>query len=299
VAARRAAAEVRETLGGLDTVVWSAGYWKHMDPSAWDLETFSRHVDVNLMGMGNVLAATLPGLVEQRHGHVVGVASVAGYRGLPGAEAYGATKAAQILLLESLRGSLSPFGVRVTTVCPGFVRTEMTEVNEFPMPFIVDPEAAGREIVDGIERGAAEVVFPWQMALLMKAARLLPARAWGCPDCRHRCQESLGGWGVTAVRIRCGCSPSSPSRGSAPPGPAARESTVVQRRSSSTAGSTFREPTQAALRVHLPSWVPALMAGLGRARGGESASADATVREPEHLSPSDSAVGPQPARGIG
>jgi short-subunit dehydrogenase len=179
VAARRAAAEVRETLGGLDTVVWSAGYWKHMDPSAWDLETFSRHVDVNLMGMGNVLAATLPGLVEQRHGHVVGVASVAGYRGLPGAEAYGATKAAQILLLESLRGSLSPFGVRVTTVCPGFVRTEMTEVNEFPMPFIVDPEAAGREIVDGIERGAAEVVFPWQMALLMKAARLLPARAWG------------------------------------------------------------------------------------------------------------------------
>lgn len=177
-ATRRAASEVREALGGLDTVVWSAGYWKQLDPADWDGDVFTRHLDVNLRGIGNVLAAVLPVLVAQGHGHVVGVASVAGYRGLPGAEAYGATKAAQILLLESLRGSLSPLGIRVTTVCPGFVRTEMTSVNSFPMPFMVEPEVAGRAIVDGIERGAVEVVFPWQMAFLMTAARFVPARVW-------------------------------------------------------------------------------------------------------------------------
>ena len=177
-ATAEAAAAVRDRLGGLDLVVWSAGTWQQFDALHWDRDAFADHVEVNLLGLNNVLAAVLPPMVEARAGHVVGIASVAGYRGLPGAEAYGATKAAQLNLLESLRASLSSQGVRVTTVSPGFVRTEMTESNSFPMPFLIDADEAARSIADGLERGSHEIVFPLRMAVLMKIAAVLPVRLW-------------------------------------------------------------------------------------------------------------------------
>ncbi|MEO5722823.1 MAG: SDR family NAD(P)-dependent oxidoreductase [Ilumatobacteraceae bacterium] len=169
---------VRAHLGGLDTVVWCAGYWKQFDATHWDREVFARHIEVNLLGLNNVLAAIIPPMIAAGSGHIAGVASVAGYRGLPGAEAYGATKAAQINLLESLRASLGARGVRVTTVCPGFVKTEMTEGNTFPMPFIIEADEAARSIADGLARARAEIVFPLPMAILMKAARFVPVRLW-------------------------------------------------------------------------------------------------------------------------
>jgi short-subunit dehydrogenase len=173
-----AAARVRERLGGIDTVVWSAGTWERFDAVRWDRQAFERQVQVNLLGLGNLLAAVLPNMVEARHGHIVGIASVAGYRGLAGAEAYGATKAAQINLLEALRASLSQHGLRVTTVSPGFVRTELTESNTFPMPFLIDPDEAARAVAAGLERGDHEIVFPLRMAVLMKVAAVLPVRLW-------------------------------------------------------------------------------------------------------------------------
>jgi short-subunit dehydrogenase len=128
--------------------------------------------------MSNSIAAVLPSMLLRRSGTIAGIASVAGYRGLAGAEAYGATKAAQINLLESLRVHLARAGVQVTTVCPGFVRTDLTAGNRFPMPFIIEADQAARSICDGLERERAEVVFPARMALLMKAARLVPTRSW-------------------------------------------------------------------------------------------------------------------------
>lgn len=175
---RRAADEVREAIGPIDTVVHAAGYWHTFTADEWLPEEFDKHVAVNLTGLGNVISATLPQMVAARHGHLVGIASVAGYRGLSGSEAYGATKAAQINLLQSMRASLAKKGVRVTTVCPGFVRTEMTETNSFPMPFIIEPEEAATWIADGIEEDKVEVVFPRRMAVAMKLARLLPERVW-------------------------------------------------------------------------------------------------------------------------
>ena len=128
--------------------------------------------------MSNAIAAVLPAMLQRRSGTIAGIASVAGYRGLAGAEAYGATKAAQINLLESLRIHLARTGVQVTTVCPGFVRTDLTASNRFPMPFIIEADHAARSICDGLERERTEIVFPARMALLMKTARLVPARAW-------------------------------------------------------------------------------------------------------------------------
>jgi NAD(P)-dependent dehydrogenase (short-subunit alcohol dehydrogenase family)/carbon monoxide dehydrogenase subunit G len=173
-----AAARVREELGPIDLAVLSAGYWKQMDPSDWDTDVFDQHIQVNLAGMSNAIAAVLPAMLQRRSGTIAGVASVAGYRGLAGAEAYGATKAAQINLLESLRIHLARTGVQVTTVCPGFVRTDLTAGNPFPMPFIIEAGQAARSICDGLERERTEIAFPTPMALLMKTARLVPARAW-------------------------------------------------------------------------------------------------------------------------
>jgi len=173
-----AAARVREELGPIDLAVLSAGYWEPMDPGDWDTGVFDRHIQVNLTGMSNAIAAVLPGMLRQRSGVIAGIASVAGYRGLAGAEAYGATKAAQINLLESLRVHVARTGVQVTTVCPGFVRTDLTAGNSFPMPFIIEAGQAAESICDGLERGRAEIVFPAPMALVMKAARLVPAGMW-------------------------------------------------------------------------------------------------------------------------
>jgi NAD(P)-dependent dehydrogenase (short-subunit alcohol dehydrogenase family) len=173
-----AAARVHEELGPIDLAVLSAGYWKQMDPADWDTQVFDQHIRVNLTGMSNSIAAVLPGMLRRHHGVIAGIASVAGYRGLAGAEAYGATKAAQINLLESLRIHIARTGVHVTTICPGFVRTDLTAGNPFPMPFIIDASQAARSICDGLERDRAEIVFPARMALLMKTARLVPARAW-------------------------------------------------------------------------------------------------------------------------
>lgn len=174
---RQAAGVVAAELGGIDIAVLSAGYWQQMGED-FDVESFNRHLQVNLTGMANCLGELIPRMKAQGAGMIVGISSVAGYRGLPGSEAYGATKAAQINLLEALRVRLRPDGIDVLTVCPGFVETEMTEQNAFPMPFIVSAEQAGRAIADGIEKRSARIVFPWQMSLLMRAARLIPDRLW-------------------------------------------------------------------------------------------------------------------------
>src|SRR5690242_21822257 len=173
-----AAARVHEELGPIDLSVLSAGYWKQMNPQDWDTEVFDQHIRVNLAGMSNAIAAVLPGMLRRHHGVIAGIASLAGYRGLAGSEAYGATKAAQINLLESLRVHIARTGVHVTTICPGFVRTDLTAGNAFPMPFIIDADQAARSICDGLERERTEIAFPAPMALLMKTARLVPARAW-------------------------------------------------------------------------------------------------------------------------
>ncbi|TDD61604.1 SDR family NAD(P)-dependent oxidoreductase [Kribbella antibiotica] len=173
-AVRRAAAQVVDELGGLDIVVLSAGYWKQL--KEFDAESFQQHLDVNLSGMAHCIEAVIP-LLEGA-GMIVGISSVAGLRGLPGSEAYGATKAAQINLLEALRVGLAPRGIDVLTVLPGFVDTEMTSDNQFPMPFMVTAPAAARMIADGIERRQARIVFPWQMGIFAKLAPLVPDRLW-------------------------------------------------------------------------------------------------------------------------
>jgi NAD(P)-dependent dehydrogenase (short-subunit alcohol dehydrogenase family) len=177
-AMRTAAARVEAELGPIDLAVLNAGTWRQMDVTAWDTELFRRHVETNLMGMVHGIDAVLPGMRRRRGGVIAGVSSVAGYRGWPSSQAYGSTKAAEINLLESLRIDLLPLGIRVLTVCPGFVRSDLTAQNTFRMPFLMEPPDAAERIADGIAREKAEIVFPLPMMLLMKATRLVPVRPW-------------------------------------------------------------------------------------------------------------------------
>jgi NAD(P)-dependent dehydrogenase (short-subunit alcohol dehydrogenase family) len=176
-----AAAGVREALGPIDLAILNAAYWQRFSVAAWDTDVLRRHFDTNVMGMVHGVEAVLADMRRRRSGTIVGTASVAGYRGLPDSEGYGASKAAEIHLLESLRLDLRPAGIRVITVCPGFVRTDLTARNTFPMPWMVDPDDAARRILDGVARGKPEIVFPLPMMLAAKAVRVLPVRAyaWG------------------------------------------------------------------------------------------------------------------------
>lgn len=178
-AVRAAAEEVTAALGGVDVAVYSAGMFRQVEIDRWDVSTIRQHLEVHVMGLANMIDAVLPGMLARRHGYIVGISSVAGYRGLPKGEAYAAAKAAQQLLLESLRADVAARGVRVVTVCPGFVSTEMTAGNDFPMPWMIQADDAARRIADGLAKGKPEIVFPVPMMVAMKLARMVPVRAWG------------------------------------------------------------------------------------------------------------------------
>lgn len=188
-ATRTAAERVQQELGPIDLAVLNAGLWEQVDVRAFDSAVVRRHLDTNVMGMVHGVEAVLPDMRRRRAGTIAGMASVAGYRGLPQSEAYGASKAAQINLLESLRIDLRSSGVGVVTICPGFVRTGLTGRNSFPMPFMLEPDDAARQICDGLERGKAEIVFPLPMMLAMKAVRLVPVRTYAWAFSLRRSQR--------------------------------------------------------------------------------------------------------------
>ncbi len=141
---------------------------------AADLQAIQDVLDINVMGMVKVFQPFLGGMRERGSGTLAGIASVAGYRGLPGAAAYSASKAAAITYLESLRVELRPGGVKVVTICPGYIATPMTENNAYSMPFLLSAESAAAKIAALVARGKAFSVIPWQMALVARVMHVLP-----------------------------------------------------------------------------------------------------------------------------
>ncbi len=165
--------EIVARWGGLDLAVFCAGTYTPLRAFRLDAAPAQEMLRLNLESVVCGLAAVLPQLLSQSGG-VALVSSVAGYRGLPNALVYGATKAALINLAESLYLDLAPRGVAVYLVNPGFVKTPLTDRNTFPMPALVSADEAAREILRGIERGRFEIHFPRRFTGLLKLARLLP-----------------------------------------------------------------------------------------------------------------------------
>ena len=164
--------------GTLDLICYLAGHYRPMRAMDIDLDDALRHQQVNLTGVWHLLAALLPALLAQGHGHVSLVSSVAGFRGLPRSLAYGPTKAALINLAESLYLDLRPLGLGVSVITPGFVATPLTAGNDFPMPALLTPEQAAAEILRGWERGEFMIHFPKRFSRFMRLLRLLPCRAY-------------------------------------------------------------------------------------------------------------------------
>jgi short-subunit dehydrogenase len=139
-----------------------------------DAAVFERIIRTNVIAMFDTFAPFVDAMSAQKHGTLVGVASVAGIRGLPGAGGYSASKAAAISYLESLRVELRGSGVAVVTIAPGYIRSPMTASNQYPMPFLMDADQFARSAVDAIAARRAFVVIPWPMAIVARALRLLP-----------------------------------------------------------------------------------------------------------------------------
>ena len=175
-AMRDIADRIRARHNQIDLALLSAGIWKQMPVKEFSAQTIREHLEVNTLAVANIAEVVLPDMLDRRGGTIAGVASLAGYRGLPSAAAYSASKAATIALLESLRIEAGRYGVQITTINPGFFRSEMTAENDFPMPFLVDVEDAADTVVKGLIQDRQEIAFPLPMVLGAKAMRLLPVR---------------------------------------------------------------------------------------------------------------------------
>ncbi len=168
-ALRQAADAIVAETGRLDLVMFCAGVYTPMRATAFDLATALQHQEVNYCGALYLLDAVLPHMLARRGGHLSLVSSVAGYRGLPKALAYGPTKAALINLAQTLYLDLAPSGIAVSVVNPGFVRTPLTAGNDFHMPALITPEEAASEILKGLARGEFEIHFPKRFTRWLKA----------------------------------------------------------------------------------------------------------------------------------
>ena len=174
-ALQAAAADFIARWGCPDVVIANAGISVGtLAEEAGDLPAFHRVFDTNVLGMVQTFQPFIAAMKARGSGRLVGIASVAGIRGLPGAGAYSASKAAGIACLEALRVELRGSGVKVLTVAPGYVATPMTAANPYPMPFLLSADEAARRFVRAIERGTSYSVIPWQMAVVAKLLRLLP-----------------------------------------------------------------------------------------------------------------------------
>ncbi|MFM8900813.1 MAG: SDR family oxidoreductase [Burkholderiales bacterium] len=158
-----------------DVVIANAGISVGMDTAEFDdLAVMRETLETNNIGLAATFHPFVKGMCARRSGTLVGIASVAGIRGLPGHGAYCASKAGVISYCESLRGECRPFGVKVVTVVPGYIATPLTEQNSYSMPFLMPADAFADRAFHAIEAGESYRVIPWQMGLVSKLMRLLP-----------------------------------------------------------------------------------------------------------------------------
>ena len=174
-ALQAAAADFVARHGVPDIVVANAGVSRGtLTEHAEDLGAFRAVLETNVLGIVHTFHPFVAPMRARRSGVLCGIASIAGFRGLPGSGAYSASKAAAIRYLESLRVELAPAGIAVVTVCPGYVATPMTARNPYRMPFLLAPDVAARRIARAIARRRRFYVLPWPMAWIGIALRLIP-----------------------------------------------------------------------------------------------------------------------------
>lgn len=165
--------------GTPDVVIANAGVsCGTLTEHAEDTYAFQAVMNINVLGLLNTFQPFIAAMRQAGQGQLVGIASVAGIRGLPGASAYSASKSAAITYLESLRVEMLQNNIAVTTIAPGYIRTPMTNINTYKMPFLMDAEIAATKFVSAIERKRRFIVIPWQMGWVARLMRLIPPVLW-------------------------------------------------------------------------------------------------------------------------
>jgi NAD(P)-dependent dehydrogenase (short-subunit alcohol dehydrogenase family) len=179
LAAVRAAADAIEAAHGpIAVAVLNAGTHRPVSAAEFTVAGLRELMELNVFGVANALEVLMPRMIGRRSGQIAVVASVAGYRGLPTAAYYGASKAALINMAESLKFDLDRAGVKLQLIDPGFVRTPLTDRNEFSMPFLMEPDAAADRIARGLKGSGFEIAFPRRFVAILKLLRIMPYRLY-------------------------------------------------------------------------------------------------------------------------
>jgi|TARA_B110000977_G_scaffold43147_1_gene58413 short-subunit dehydrogenase len=168
--------EIQQHQGRLDLAILNAGSCEYVDVDAFDSTVFEELIKTNFLSMVYGIESALPLLEQSEHAKLVGMSSVASYIGIPRSEAYGASKAAIFNMLSALRVSLSTKNICTQVICPGFVATELTARNDFPMPALISAEKASMAILNGMAKNHFEIHFPKRMSLSLKFLAYLPER---------------------------------------------------------------------------------------------------------------------------
>ena len=174
-----AAEDFMQQHGTPDIVIANAGVSRGtLTEHKEDIKAFQAIMDINVLGMVHTFQPFIAAMKASKQGQLVGVASVAGIRGLPGAGAYSASKAAAISYLESLRVEMARDNIAVTTIAPGYIRTAMTDVNEYKMPFLMDADVFAFKFANAVAAKCRFIVIPWQMGWVARFMRLVPPFLW-------------------------------------------------------------------------------------------------------------------------
>ncbi len=166
--------QLRDALGPVDLLIANSGVGLPTELEPMNMDEVDNMIRVNFLGVVYAIEAVLPEMLKRGKGHLSAVSSLASYKGMPGESGYCSSKAAVNTYLEGLRIQLRSRGIAVTTICPGFIRTPMTNVNPFKMPFLMDADRAAQLILRALDRRKKVYNFPWQTYLLMKLTRWLP-----------------------------------------------------------------------------------------------------------------------------
>jgi short-subunit dehydrogenase len=159
---------------GLDLVIANAGIglnWDRPQDIVNDYDVF----DINCGGVVNTIVPCLPSMIQKKSGHIVIISSLAGLVPMPSAPSYSASKAAVRFYGEALRNKVAAFNIKVSVICPGFIKSRLTDANDFPMPFLMETEPAVKFMIEKIEQGKERITFPWQMALPLQIIGVLPS----------------------------------------------------------------------------------------------------------------------------
>jgi len=167
-------AKAAEDVGAVDGVVYLAGVYWPFGAKEWNAEQGVAMADVNFTGLMRVMGQVVPDMVGRDEGHIVITSSLTGFRGLPGSIGYTASKAATMSLAECMYADLRKTGVKVQVVNPGFIKTQLTDKNDFKMPFMMSPEDAAREVFEHMNSDKFKKSFPFAFSLVFRASQFLP-----------------------------------------------------------------------------------------------------------------------------